>query len=180
MQWSRIWLLLALTGCDQRGLTTSPDLPATWRRDAGVDAFVPDAQWPVDWPSFCKHPPVVKSCTDGWCRVPAGCFLMGAPDPGPCHFPASAHAVTLTRSFEIMATEVTQGQFATVMGYNESQFINCGATCPVERVTWHEAAVYSNKLSVKAQLETCYTCSGGPPPGVPTAAPRRRGFRSRG
>ena len=27
----------------------------------------------------CIHPSVSRSCSDGWCRIVAGCFVMGSP-----------------------------------------------------------------------------------------------------
>ncbi len=69
------------------------------------------------------------------------------------------HEVTLTQDFEILATEVTQSEFEAVMGYNPSHFSGC-ADCPVEWVSWYEAAAYCNALSDAAGLDRCYVCSG--------------------
>ncbi|MFC1610010.1 hypothetical protein ACFL6C_03570 [Myxococcota bacterium] len=44
------------------------------------------------------------------------------------------HEVTLTKDFEIQSTEVTQGEFETLMGYNPAYFPSCGADCSVEHV----------------------------------------------
>jgi formylglycine-generating enzyme required for sulfatase activity len=73
------------------------------------------------------------------------------------------HAVTLTRDFWIMTTEVTQQQFQDVMGYNQSWYSGCGMDCPVEYVSWHEVAAYANALSVLEGLGECYECSGTEP-----------------
>src|SRR5437773_2036349 len=27
----------------------------------------------------CTHPNVVANCKDGWCQIPAGCFVKGSP-----------------------------------------------------------------------------------------------------
>lgn len=112
----------------------------------------------------CKHQLVKKKCNKGWCFIPAGCFLMGSPKKEPCREVSSGketlHEVTLKRSFRIMSKEVTQGVFQSVMGYNLSQAITCGTECPVERVTWHEAAAFSNVLSSKSGFSSCYDCSG--------------------
>ena len=70
------------------------------------------------------------------------------------------HRVRLTRDFEIQTMEVTQGQFEEVMGYNPSYFQKCGSNCPVEQVSWNEAAAYSNRLSKREGLGRCYTCRG--------------------
>jgi formylglycine-generating enzyme required for sulfatase activity len=87
---------------------------------------------------------------------------MGSPasEPGRIAAREVEHEVTLTRSFEIMAYEVTQWQFEALMGYNPSSFGSCGSDCPVEMVNWHEAAAYANALSTDAGYAECYTCSG--------------------
>jgi formylglycine-generating enzyme required for sulfatase activity len=70
------------------------------------------------------------------------------------------HTVTLTRDFEMQTTEVTQSQFEDVMGYNPSHFSSCGDVCPVESVSWYQAAAYCNALSDLAGQARCYDCSG--------------------
>jgi formylglycine-generating enzyme required for sulfatase activity len=93
--------------------------------------------------------------------IKAGSFTMGSPPGEPGRFSnETQHRVTLTRDFFIQATEVTQIQFQDVMGYNPSSFTSCGRDCPVEQVTWHEAAAYCNRLSERAGLGQCYGCNG--------------------
>ena len=113
----------------------------------------------------CTHASVTKSCsTDSlgisWCRVPAGCYKMGSTTESCRSSNETQHDVTLTRDFVIGATETTQAQFNTLMGYNPSSFSTCGLSCPVEQVTWHQAVAYCNALSKKAGLTPCYTCTG--------------------
>jgi formylglycine-generating enzyme required for sulfatase activity len=103
-----------------------------------------------------------------WITIPAGGFMMGSPASEPCRAMLTGketlHQVTLTRSFKISRTEVTQGQFSTLMGFNPSAFATAGkcasADCPVESVGWNEAVQYCNALSKQAGLTPCYTCSG--------------------
>jgi len=86
---------------------------------------------------------------------------MGSASTDPIRiYNETQHLVTLTRGFEIQATEVTQAQFADVMGYSRSSFASCGPDCPADTVNWHEAAAYANALSGRAGLEACYSCSG--------------------
>jgi formylglycine-generating enzyme required for sulfatase activity len=70
------------------------------------------------------------------------------------------HPVILTRDFELMAHEVTQGEWERLMGFNPSRFVDCGEHCPVERVNWFEAAAFANARSREASLPTCYELSG--------------------
>ncbi len=97
----------------------------------------------------------------GWVYVEGGTFKMGSPplEPGRLDI-ETQHFVTLTTDFLIQPTEVTQEQFESVMGYNPSHFTKCGPTCPVEDLTWHEAATYCNRLSDSEGLRECYSCTG--------------------
>ena len=127
----------------------------------------------------CVHQPVVKDCYKDkggieWCRIPAGCFMMGSPTTEACHESCigkeTQHQVTLTHGLELQHTEVTLGQFKALMGYNPSEFGPNGTTgnkgkcaaldCPVERVSWHEMTAYCNALSKQSGLTPCYADQG--------------------
>ena len=96
-----------------------------------------------------------------WTTIPGGTFQMGSPSSESCRYSnETQHQVTLTHKFEIQATEVTQGQFTSLMGYSPSYFSSCGGSCPVEQVNWHEAAAYANALSTQKGKAACYTCTG--------------------
>ena len=88
------------------------------------------------------------------------------PDRDPCRAELSnrneetQHEVTLANSFVISQKEVTQAEFQALMTYNPSKFQGCGASCPVDNVTWTEAAGYCNALSTSKGLQTCYSCTG--------------------
>lgn len=59
------------------------------------------------------------------------------------------HEVSLTKSFYMQTTEVTQRQWVAVMGRNPSIFKNCGENCPVERVSWYEVREFIKRLNQK-------------------------------
>ena len=80
-------------------------------------------------------------------KIPAGEFKMGG-----------SVDVELTRSFWLMTTEVTQGQYRTVTGENPSHFE--GDDLPVETVSWLDAVTYANALSKREDLSPCYSISG--------------------
>ena len=133
-----------------------------------VDAGPPDLVQDMPRP-LCDHPWVGMRCQAHACEIPAGCFLMGSPTAEWCRRPEESwHVVTLTHGFEVARFEVTQGQFATLMGYNPSSFSSCGTDCPVEKVSWHEAAQYCNRLTAAhnndttktSKISVCYVCSG--------------------
>jgi len=60
----------------------------------------------------------------------------------------------------MFSSEVTQGDFVSLMGYNPSDFAACGMDCPVENVSWYEAAAYCNALSAIEGFADCYLCTG--------------------
>ena len=129
--------------------------------DAGLDSTVADAA------SSDILPTDMGGVLPGtWISIPKGYFFMGSPTGETCREPdgdgkETQHKVTLTHPFEMSASEVTQGLFETEMGYNPSFFSTfCGKSCPVEQVTWHDAAAYCNALSKKKGLAYCYLCKG--------------------
>jgi sulfatase modifying factor 1 len=93
--------------------------------------------------------------------IPAGDFEIGCtPGQSDCRSnELPVMPVTITRDYYMGGTEVTQEQFELMMGYNPSYFGGC-PTCPVESITWHEAAQLANALSAAAGLAECYACSG--------------------
>ena len=101
---------------------------------------------------------VVEPDIGEYVTIPSGSFTMGSP-AGELGRGSDEveHAVTLTRSFEMKTTEVTQGEWESLMGNNPSEFSSCGASCPVEQVNWYEALAYANALSTAKGLAACYT-----------------------
>ena len=104
--------------------------------------------------------PGVTASAAKWITLPAATFQMGSPAGESCRSTnETQHKVTLTHKFQLTTTEVTQGQFKLLMGYNPSHFVKCGSSCPVEYITWNQAAAYCNALSKKQGLAVCYDCS---------------------
>lgn len=101
--------------------------------------------------------------------IPAGHFRMGSPftEVGRSDVEIP-HQVTLTNSFDLQTTEVTQAQWFEVMGYNNSYFskskycddfqeINNVGLCPsnpVENVSWNEVQEFINKLNAPQETFT--------------------------
>jgi formylglycine-generating enzyme required for sulfatase activity len=79
--------------------------------------------------------------------IPAGSFTMGSAEGVGEEDEYPAHKVTLTGGFWLMEHEVTQGEWASVMGSNPSHFSKCGSTCPVEMVSWEDAQAFIWKVS---------------------------------
>lgn len=83
--------------------------------------------------------------------IPPGSFDMGSPatEAGRAGDEGPVHRISITRSFALGKTEVTQGQWRAVMGNNPSHFINCGDNCPVENVSWDDAQAFIKELNSK-------------------------------
>lgn len=81
-------------------------------------------------------------------HIPPGTFTMGSPADEPGRNTDEAqHAVTLTQGLYLQTTELTQGQWRSVMGANPSRFKACGDDCPVESVSWEDAQAFITRLN---------------------------------
>jgi formylglycine-generating enzyme required for sulfatase activity len=98
--------------------------------------------------------------------VPAGSYKMGSNSGGDA---VPAHIVTLSLSFAIGKTEITQGQWKALMGNNPSHFAKSGDNFPVEKVSWNDAHEFIKKLNEKtgkqyrlpSEAEWEYACRAG-------------------
>ncbi len=94
--------------------------------------------------------------------VRAGEFEMGSTNEFGRYAHEHRHQVKLTKAFHMGACEVTQEQYAKVMGGNPSFFAASGkhaekvkgmetAKFPVEGVSWHDAIEFCKKLSARPE-----------------------------
>jgi len=83
--------------------------------------------------------------------IPPGKFTMGSPPDEPGHEADEQQVpVILTRSFRFGVTEVTQGQWAAVMGtepWKDQPEVLAQADCPATYVNWTMAAEFCKKLT---------------------------------
>lgn len=81
-------------------------------------------------------------------RIEAGGFEMGLRADEPADLRAAPlHSVLIPDAFYLGRFEVTQAQWAQVMGARPSHFSTCGEGCPVENVSWHEVQDFLRRLN---------------------------------
>ncbi len=160
--------VVCLAGCGARSAMLSfDDAQVDGATDAGVivpDQLVPDQL--SDAPQGCVHPTVTKQCSNGWCTIPPGCFVMGSPKNEPCREPLdntaygkeTLHEVTLTHAFKIQRYETTVEKIKAVMGWYLG-FAPSNFGFPAVGLTWDVAAAYCNLLSKQRGYEACYICT---------------------
>jgi formylglycine-generating enzyme required for sulfatase activity len=121
-----------------------------WFRDPGAPKqtnlsnglrFVLGPSWPT--------PP-------GMVLVPSGTFLMGSNAAGGAPYyngveAKPVHPVNISYCFWMGVTEVTQAQYASLMGTNPSAFQ--GGNNPVERVSWFDAQAYCAALTAQQSAQ---------------------------
>lgn len=135
-----------------------------------------DFQWITVKSGAAGPPPAYKeidlgdSLKLGLVLIGPGSFTMGCPsdedgrwayDWPPCH-------VTLTKSFYMGATPVTQAQWLKVMekwpgSTQPEERYGVGDSNPAYYISWYEAVSFCNKLSEMENLEPCYTSNLVPP-----------------
>jgi formylglycine-generating enzyme required for sulfatase activity len=107
--------------------------------------------------------------------IPAGTFTMGSPDTeANRNTDETQHSVTLTKGFYMGKYQVTQAQYQAVMGSNPSYFHGgtgrepasggVQGNRPVDTVSWYDAIVFCNKLSIAEGLTPAYSISGSTNP----------------
>ena len=80
-------------------------------------------------------------------RVPAGQFVMGSNSVWSFSDERPLTPVRISRAFEIGKYEVTQEQWESVMGSNPSSDTSCGASCPVEAISWNDVQGFIERLN---------------------------------
>ncbi len=84
--------------------------------------------------------------------------------------PALAFEGSDGRTLLGMKIEVSQALYQAVTGQAPSAHAACGASCPVERVTWCDAVAFANRLSARDWLQPVYGLPDGFRPGMDAAS----------
>lgn len=122
--------------------------------------FVLDSRFPE-----CVHPGVERECKDGWCRIPAGCFIWGSPESEPRRSESKERQVPtiLTHDFEIAQHETTIAEWES-FGFAQYPIPGWCASvdCPIEHVSWSHVLAFANARSLAHDppLEACYVLDG--------------------
>ncbi|MEC7988305.1 MAG: SUMF1/EgtB/PvdO family nonheme iron enzyme, partial [Myxococcota bacterium] len=105
-------------------------------------------------------------------EVVVDAFVMGSSEIelGRDPLTESRRTVRLTDDYYIMSTEVTQGMFQSLMGYETEPFLSeesgVGTDYPIYSVTWSMAAAFANALTTHSNhllgesRRKCYLCEG--------------------
>ena len=133
-----------------------------------VSTFVAEGFSP---PSSATVKKITNSLGMEFVYIEPGTFIMGSPpDEYERQDDEVQHRVLLTKGYYMQVTEVTQGQWISVMGSNPSGFSNCGGDCPVEQVTGEDAQEFIRKLNQReghivyrlpTEAEWEYACRAG-------------------
>lgn len=101
-------------------------------------------------------------------RIPAGVFMMGSPASETGRYPEyeQQHAVRITKPFYMSAHPITQQQFQSTMGHNNSE--HKGDRLPVTNVNLDDAHAFCKSFSSKhgvsvrlpTEAEWEYSCRG--------------------
>ena len=85
--------------------------------------------------------------------IPAGTFMMGSPEgEWAGAFDETLHRVTISKSFYLQTTPVTQGQWKKVTENNPSHFKG-DDNLPVEQVSWNDVQEFLEKLNAMERTE---------------------------
>ncbi|MBL7188175.1 MAG: formylglycine-generating enzyme family protein [Phycisphaerae bacterium] len=106
--------------------------------------------------------------------IPAGSFMMGSPSTEEGRFPSEGpqHEVGISKVFLLSQTEVTQGQYESVMDaqpWSGRKNVQESANNPAANVSWDDAVEFCRKLSqqtgekyrLPTEAEWEYACRAG-------------------
>lgn len=87
-------------------------------------------------------------------RIDPGSFIMGSAAENAYPDEKPVHRVTITKTFLMGKTEVTQAQWLAIMDKNPSLFPN--PDHPVDNVDWGDIQIFLNRLNKVAGCQRCY------------------------
>ncbi|MBN1880363.1 SUMF1/EgtB/PvdO family nonheme iron enzyme [bacterium] len=178
----------AVTSTDGSYSMTAVD-PGNYRLDASAPGYYPEHREPIAIadganmiPDITLYPMTTPtpSCAGGTLYsvddivgnmrcVPSGSFIQGSPSDEPCRHvgePQFTHLVA--QNLAVMETEVTRQMWADLRSAQASLSIDPsdiiyspGMNHPVQMVTWFEAVLFTNLLSIQNGYDRCYFKDSG-------------------
>ena len=113
----------------------------------------------------CDGTPAVEDCDDTDPNQNAACtFHNGIPFVTVPSGSSHNGVYSITRPFLLTEVEVTQDAYFALLGTNPSSDLSCGGSCPVEQVSWDQAAYSANLLTIQVNAtegtayNLCYDC----------------------
>jgi sulfatase modifying factor 1 len=139
---------------------------------AALASFCLSAMILIGSPAPAAAPPerLTNSLGMEFVLIPAGSFHMGSPKREPGYQGNERrHKVTLSKRFYMQTTEVTQGQWRTVMGREIIDLHKGPDNLPVTRVSWFDVQTFIRRLNDKhdgdyrlpTEAEWEYACRAG-------------------
>ncbi len=168
-------LLISCNGCSENNMNNHQEDSETSETDSnsssdikGTDSSTGETDSVSDVSSDSSTPSIDNLTGNevdpaiNWITIAHGSFVFGSPEDTPCRTPyvEDEIPVTLTRSFQMAETEITQQQWEA-MDLPHSSRVQ-GVNFPVTYINYYEAAIWCNRLSYYSGLEPCYdlsTCS---------------------
>jgi formylglycine-generating enzyme required for sulfatase activity len=131
----------------------------TWRLAAGIGMLLAVVigvwVWDVNRvkPLGTKRVDLGNGVTMDFVWIPPGEFIMGSPtNEVGREVNETQHRVKITKGFWMGKYEVTQKQYAAVMGTNPSVY-DLGGSYPVDNVSWDDAVAFCAKMKARTGLE---------------------------
>lgn len=138
--------------------TDCVDTDATIHPDAheSCDSIDNNCDGIVDNNDLCIPPTVMNSIGMVFNSIQPGTFSMGSPDDELGRVSGEIqHTVTLTQSFYMQVTEVTQAQWSAVMGSLPANIATHsygkGDNYPVYYVSWEDVQTFIEKLNISGE-----------------------------